>query len=229
MTTVRPAAEDRDPGQPLRVRRLAAGWGLQSGFASAGRPCSGGGVPPPSAVPSARGRPAWPSVLLALVALIAGGCGANPADEARRGREAELLASEANFAANLRDWPRVERALVPATALAPGRPELWLDLGAARVRLGRMTEAREAYTRALEGFERQADSTAFKGNPEPTLNQVRVLALLGRLPEARAVAAELPRRFPGNPRAREFIESRELERLTAERSFREVALPAAGR
>jgi tetratricopeptide (TPR) repeat protein len=157
------------------------------------------------------------------------GCGENPAEQARRAREAELLAAEAAFAINLRDWPRAEQTLARATELDPGRADLWLRLGSTRVRAGRKTEAREAYLQALRGFERATDSAAAKTDPVPTLEQIHVLALLGRLPEARSLAAELPRRFASHPRVRAFLEAGGIEQLTADPAFREIALAAGGR
>jgi tetratricopeptide (TPR) repeat protein len=155
-------------------------------------------------------------------------CGENPAEQARRAREAELLAAEAAFALNLRDWPRAEQTLGRATELDPGRADLWLSLGSTRVRAGRTNEARSAYLQALRGFERAADASAAKTDPGPILQQIHVLALLGRLPEARSLAAELPRRFAGHPRVRAFTEAGGLEQVIADPAFREVALPGGG-
>lgn len=157
------------------------------------------------------------------------GCGENPAEQARRAREAELLAAEAAFAINLRDWPRAEQTLARATEVDPGRADLWLSLGSTRVRAGRTTEAREAYLKALRQFERSGDSDAAKNDPGPTLEQIRVLALLGRIPEARSLAAELPRRFAAHPRVRAFRESGGVDQLVQDPSFREIALGAGGR
>ena len=156
------------------------------------------------------------------------GCGADPAEQARRTREADLLAAEAAFALNLRDWARAEQTLGRATELDPGRADLWLSLGSTRVRAGRTTEARAAYLQALRGFERAADASAAKTDPGPTLQQIHVLALLGRVPEARSLAAELPRRFAGHPRVRAFTEAGGLEQVLSDPAFREVALPGGG-
>lgn len=168
-------------------------------------------------------------LLLALGLAGLTGCGENPADQARRAREAELLAAEAAFAINLRDWPRAEQTLARATQLDPGRADLWRNLGSILVRVGRTTDARAAYLKALRGFERASDSAAAKSDPVPTLEQIHVLALLGRIPEAQSLAAELPRRFAGHPRVRSFIEAGGVEQLTSDPAFREIALAVAGR
>lgn len=178
-----------------------------------------------TAVP--RSRHARLLVVLGIAGLA--GCGENPAEQARRAREAELLAAEAAFAINLRDWPRAEQTLARATELDPGRADLWLSLGSTRVRSGRTAEAREAYLKALRGFERAADAAAAKADPVPTLEQIRVLALLGRMPEARSLADELPRRFAGQPRVRAFTEAGGVEKLAADPAFREIALAAGDR
>jgi tetratricopeptide (TPR) repeat protein len=145
---------------------------------------------------------------LFLVFGIAGlaGCGENPAEQSRRAREAELLAAEAAFAINLRDWPRAEQTLARATELDPGRADLWLSLGSTRVRAGRTTEAREAYLKALRSFERAADAAAAKTDPVPTLEQIRVLA-----------------------RVRAFTEAGGIEQFAADPAFREIALVAGAR
>lgn len=140
-----------------------------------------------------------------------------------------MLAAEAAFAINLRDWPRAEQALARATGLDPARADLWLSLGSTRVRAGRTTEAREAYVKALRHFERAGDAAAAKSDPGPTLEQVRVLALLGRVPEARSLAAELPRRFASHPRVRAFGESGGVDQLVQDPAFREIALGAGSR
>lgn len=178
-----------------------------------------------TAVP--RSRPGRLLVALSIAGLA--GCGENPAEQARRAREAELLAAEAAFAINLRDWPRAEQTLARATELDPGRADLWLSLGSTRVRAGRTTEARQAYLQALRHFERAGDAAAAKIDPGPALEQVRVLALLGRIPEARTLAAEMPRRFPAHPRVRAFSESGGLDQLVQDPAFREIALGAGGR
>lgn len=178
-----------------------------------------------TAVPrSRRGR-----LLLALWIAGLSGCGENPAEQSRRAREAELLAAEAAFAINLRDWARAEQTLARATELDPGRADLWLSLGSTRIRASRKTEAREAYLKALRCFEQAGDAAAAKSDPGPTLEQIRTLALLGRIPEARSLAAELPRRFASHPRVRAFSESGGVDQLVQEPAFREIALGAGGR
>jgi tetratricopeptide (TPR) repeat protein len=174
-----------------------------------------------------RSRPGRLFLALGIAGLA--GCGENPAEQSRRAREAELLAAEAAFAINLRDWPRAEQTLARATELDPGRADLWLSLGSTRVRAGRTTEAREAYLKALRSFERAADAAAAKTDPVPTLGQIRVLALLGRMPEARSLAAELPRRFAANARVRAFTEAGGIEQFAADPAFREIALVAGAR
>ncbi|MFZ9746001.1 MAG: tetratricopeptide repeat protein [Opitutaceae bacterium] len=173
---------------------------------------------------SLRGR-----LFIALGVAGLSGCGESPADYARRAREAELLATEATFALNLRDWPRAGQTLARATELDPGRADLWLSLGSVRVRTGEVAEARQAYLKALRGFERAADAAAAKTDPGPTLEQIRVLALLGRMAEARALFAELPRRFAGHPRVRAFIEAGGVDQMTADPAFRAMALAGGGR
>ncbi len=168
-------------------------------------------------------------LLLAFAILILAGCGEPPAEQSRRSREAELLAAEAAFAINLRDWPRAEQTLARATELDPARADLWLSLGSTRVRAGRKPEAREAYLKALRAFEQSGDTAAAKSDPGPTLAQIRTLALLGRMPEARSLAAELPRRFPAHPLIRAFSESGGVDQMLQEPAFWELAFGAGAR
>lgn len=168
-------------------------------------------------------------LLLALGVAGLAGCAESPAEQSRRAREAELLATEAAFAINLRDWRRAEQTLVRATELDPRRADLWLSLGSTRVRAGRKTEAREAYLKALRYFEQAGDAAAAKSDPGPSLEQIRTLVLLGRIPEARSLGAELPRRFPAHPRVRAFSDSGGVDQLVQDPAFREIALAAEPR
>jgi hypothetical protein len=83
--------------------------------------------------------------------------------------------------------------------------------------------------KALRYFEQAGDAAAAKSDPGPSLEQIRTLVLLGRIPEARSLGAELPRRFPAHPRVRAFSESGGVDQLVQDPDFREIALAAEPR
>ena len=138
-------------------------------------------------------------------------------------REAASLASEAQFALSVRDLARAEKALAGATALCPDTGDYWLELGRCRVRLGNRAGAKEAYKSALRAYEDAAARAA--ANRGPTLlRQIYVLALLGRVDEARALLAKAQKYLPEDRDVRAFAEGRQLEELLASPAFKEAAL-----
>jgi Flp pilus assembly protein TadD len=137
-------------------------------------------------------------------------------------KEAAMLVSEAEFAARqLRDYARAEGLLTKATALCPDNAKYWVDLGALRVRLGNKDAARAAYKSALSAYE----GLAIDGNdPQPLLQQVYVLALLGQADNARAVLAKAQKKFPDNRAVRGFTEGGQFDKMLADPRFKEIAL-----
>lgn len=162
----------------------------------------------------------------AAVLLAAIGCG--PAKKSQitelQRKEAAHHASEAQFALTLRDYARAEASLAKAVALAPDDGRLWVNLGAARVRLGNRDGAKQAYQGALKAYEADAKDEKFKTDPEPWLRQAYVLALLGRSADAQNVVSKTAENFPGHRAVRRFIEDKELDRLSSDPAFREMAL-----
>jgi Flp pilus assembly protein TadD len=161
---------------------------------------------------------------LAVVALLScGGCKSKPKEiTSLQRKEAALLVSEAQFAISLRDFARAEGEFAKAAALCPDDGDYWVSLGSMRVRLGQRDGAKTAYKNALAAFEDAAGRDA--KDAQLALQQVSVLALLGRPDDARALLAKLPARFPGNREVRIFIEQKQLESMLADPKFREVAL-----
>lgn len=163
---------------------------------------------------------------LAALLLAASGCG--PANKPQitelQRKEAAHHASEAQFALTLRDYPRAEAALAQAVALAPDEGRLWVNLGATRVRLGNREGAKQAYQSALKAYEADAKSENAKADPEPSLRQAYVLALLGRSADAQKVVERAAEKFPGHRAVKQFIENKELQRLASDPAFREMAL-----
>lgn len=177
---------------------------------------------------SPAGRPgprAWPQVLLCL-GLLAGlaGCGGKPEVTERQRKEADHLVAEANFALTLRDWARAEGLLAKAASLVPDNGDFWTMLGSTRVRLGQKSAARDAYLKGLKAYEAEAALPAMKDDPEPWLDQVYLLAVLGRVGDARALVEKMGRQFPNHPRVRAFVGGKQLDQLLADPKFKEAAL-----
>ncbi|MSU23462.1 MAG: hypothetical protein EXS32_06515 [Opitutus sp.] len=137
-------------------------------------------------------------------------------------KEAATLVSEAEFAVSLRDFARAEGLLAKAVGLCPDAPEYWLSLGTTRMKLHQRDGAKAAYLRGLAAY---ADAEGRDPKEaEPRLQQVYVLALLGRGDDARALLAKLAAKFPDNRNIRLFLEDKRLDRMLADPKFREIAL-----
>lgn len=164
--------------------------------------------------------------LLAAGAFLLGqaGCGVKKKEvtELQR-KEASLLASEAQFAMSLRNWGEAEAALAKAVEKTPDNPTFWASLGAMRIKLGKHGEAKSAYENALKALEAEAKED--KTDSEPWLQQVHLLALLGRVDAARAVLEKTAKQFPDHRDVRLFVENKQLDQWLADPKFKEMALP----
>jgi len=161
--------------------------------------------------------------LAALVLVLVGGCGQKikPVSDLER-KQAAYLASEAEFAVSLRDYARAEPLLAQAVALLPDNGSYWIDLGSVRKRLGNRGGAREAYEGALKAYERQARQN--EAEPDPWLKQIYVLALLGRVDDARARVEKMRARFPTHRVVRIFVEEKQFELMLQEPLIKETGL-----
>ena len=136
-------------------------------------------------------------------------------------KEAATLVSEAEFAMQIRDLPRAEGLFAKAVALCPDDGKYWVDLGSLRVRLGNKDTARAAYKSALSAYEALA---ATGKDSQPWLQQVYVLALLGRPDDARAMLERAQKKFPDDRDVRAFVENKQLDQMIAHPRFKEIAL-----
>jgi tetratricopeptide (TPR) repeat protein len=165
-------------------------------------------------------------LLFAGVALaLVGGCKPKPkpVTELQR-KEAEHLAAEAGFALTIRDWPRADSLLSKAVQIVPDNGMYWLSLGSTRVRAGNKAGAKEAYQGALKAFEREANTDAGRKDPDPWLKQMQVLALMGRVEDARKVLEKTAKQFPENRSVRAFIDSKQFDKMIADPAFKQGAL-----
>ncbi len=169
-----------------------------------------------------------PRIVLFLAAVViglgvGGGCRARKKEitELQR-KEAALQASEAQFSLTLRNWAEAETALAKAVTLDPDNGSYWVTLGSMRMKLGKKDLARDAYKGALRAYELEASKE--KTDASPSLQQVYVLALLGRVDDARALLDKTAKRFGDQRIVRVFIEEKQLDRLMADPKFKESAL-----
>lgn len=160
-------------------------------------------------------------ILVVLASLVAGGCKAKEPTSLER-KEAAALVSEAQFALQLKDYARAETLLAKAAALCPDTGKFWVDLGAMRVRLGKKDAARTAYTSGLGAYEEAAK--AEPKDAKPLLQQIYVLALLGRTEDARAVLLRAQKKFPDDRAVRVFAEGKQIDKMTTDPRFKEIAL-----
>lgn len=160
-------------------------------------------------------------LLLALVVLPSGCARKKPISDIDR-KQAANLASEADFAVTVREYPRAEGLMVQATTLCPDTGAYWVSLGSARMRLGNRNGARDAYKHALSAFEDAAAKN--KQDTEPALQQVFVLALLGRVDDARAFQERLLKQRPDNGDIRAFVEGKRLDALLNDPQYKQLAL-----
>jgi Flp pilus assembly protein TadD len=136
-------------------------------------------------------------------------------------KEAALLVSEAQFATTLRDWTRAEGLWAKAVELSPDS-EYWMSLGFARIRLGNRTGAKQAYEAALKVV--QDEAALASAGSEPWLRQANILALLGRMDDARAVLAKAAKRFPKDERVQSLLEPKQFQQMITAPGFKENAL-----
>lgn len=159
---------------------------------------------------------------ISVLGWLASGCGKPRKEISERDRkEAAMLASEAQFAINLREWARAESLLDRTVRLAPNA-DTWVALGSARVRLGNKSGAKSAYQQALRAFEDEA--AVEEKRVEPWLGQITVLALLGKADASRALVAKAARRFPNDARLKSLVDPKQFEAMLADPGFRENAL-----
>ena len=121
----------------------------------------------------------------------------------------------------MREWSRAEGLYAKAAQLVPNG-DLWVSLGATRMRLQDRGGAKAAYESALKAYER--DAARHNTQIEPWLRQAYVLALLGRTNDSRALLVKAGKFFPNDTRLRTFSEPKEYERMISSPKFREMAL-----
>lgn len=157
-----------------------------------------------------------------LLSSLLAGCGPGGKKVSERDlREAAALSSEAQFAMSLKDWTRAEKLLLQAIQITPD-PVFYHNLGSARMRMGNRAGAKEAYQSAISACDRLA--SANKATTDPLLKKVLLLALLGKVDDARALEKKIEKEFPKDKDVRAFVDGKKLDALVASPLFKEIGL-----
>jgi tetratricopeptide (TPR) repeat protein len=137
-------------------------------------------------------------------------------------KEAALMITEAQLALSLRDIPRAEGLYLKATALCPDTGGYWMNLGSLQVQLNKKKEAKNAYESALAAY--QDALKAAPANASAALQQVVVLALLGRVDEARETLGKVAKDFPTDADIKTFVAEKQFDLMLADSEFKAQAL-----
>jgi Flp pilus assembly protein TadD len=157
-------------------------------------------------------------VLAAVLALA--GCARRHISDLDRDQAANM-ASEAEFAATVKEWPRAEGLYAQAAKLCPDNGDLWLALGVSRMHLGDHSGAKSAYKSAASAYK-----DAFKADPTDSRavsQQVYALVILGRQDEARSVARGALKDHPDDALLRDLVDGGRLERVIADPGLKDLS------
>lgn len=163
------------------------------------------------------------SLVVSVGLLLSAGCKPKAKEITSLARkEAATLASEAQFAVQVKDFTRAESLMAKAAELCPDSGKYWVDLGSARARLGKKDQAKTAYQSGLKAY--QDAAKADSADAAPVMQQIYVLALLGKPDEARSVLDKAAKQFPQNPNVRTYVEKKLIDQMLADPRFKEIAL-----
>jgi tetratricopeptide (TPR) repeat protein len=161
------------------------------------------------------------SLLLALAMLTGAGCSrGKPRISALDRKTAANLVSEAEFAVQLRDYPRAADLYERAARLCPDDAAYDLGLGQCRRRLDQTAAARDAYEAALKLYRQAAEG----GDTRMIVQEIYLLALLGKVDDARSLIEKAQKEHPTDRDIRAFAEGRQLDRIMADPKFKAIAL-----
>jgi len=136
--------------------------------------------------------------------------------------EAANLSSEADFAMQMKDFARAEKALARAVQLDPQILIYWLDLGISRRRLGNVDGARNAYQKALSICEEE-----YRQNPkDPTviLAYVRTLVLLNKAGEAKKLLEKAHQDLPNDREIQSYWKTKAVDQMLADPELKQYIL-----
>jgi tetratricopeptide (TPR) repeat protein len=157
-----------------------------------------------------------------VAALFFAGCSRQPKEVTPAAKaEAASLLSEAQFAMQIREFPRAEELIDRALKLRDDVPEYWVSLGMARRRQDNKSGARKAYEQALE-----MHSDLYKKDkaPEQLVQQSFVLALLGKNDDALKLLQKGLKDHPDSAVIKKMADPRGLPRTFQSADFKALAL-----
>jgi tetratricopeptide (TPR) repeat protein len=160
------------------------------------------------------------TALVLAAALVLAGCARKKISALDRDQAANM-ASEAEFAATVKEWPRAEGLYAQAAKLCPDSGDLWLALGVARMHLGDRSGARDAYKSAASAYK-----SAFETDPTDARavgQRAYALVVLGRQDEARSVARKALSDHPDDGLLRDLVDGGQLERIIADPALKEIS------
>jgi Flp pilus assembly protein TadD len=157
-------------------------------------------------------------------ALVFSACKGKPKEVSRAARaEAAQNVSEADFATQIRDYPRAEAALEKAVSLDPEVASYWKALGVARKQRGNSSGARVAYEKARD-LSHADYRRSEKKNLEAVLNEMEISVLLGQAEEARKILAKAAADHPADDRLKQLIAAKVVDRMLADAAVKAVSL-----
>ena len=136
--------------------------------------------------------------------------------------EAANLSSEADFALQLKDFARAEKALARAVELDPQVLVYWVDLGVSRRRLGNVNGARAAYQKALGICEDQLRKNAKDANV--ILAQIRVLVLMNKANDAKKLLEKARQDLPNDHDIQSFWKTKVLDQMLVDPELKQYIL-----
>ena len=136
--------------------------------------------------------------------------------------EAANLSSEADFAMQMKDFARAEKALARAVQLDPRILVYWLDLGVSRRKQGNVEGARTAYQKALGICEEQYRQNAKDSNV--ILAQIRVLILLNKASDAKKLLEKARQDLPNDREIQSFWKAKMLDQMLVDPELKQYIL-----
>jgi len=161
-------------------------------------------------------------VLIGAVALVVSGCSKEPKEYPTAvTAEAASLIGEAQFAMQIREFPRAEDLIQRALKLREDMPEYWVSLGMARIRQDNSSGARKAYEQAIK-----LHLARYKKLKEPSdlMQQAFVTALLGKNDEALKILEKALKTHPDSEVVKKMADPRGLPRTFKTPEFKALAL-----
>jgi len=112
------------------------------------------------------------------------------------GESAQDLANRANKHFQQSEYSQALKLVIQATDLKPDFAEAWVFKGMTEVKLGLPEDARKSYEWALKEHKNRFETSS--DSPHEALQQIHVLALLGREHEAQQLSNQIREQFPSS-------------------------------